>query len=196
MIHVEPQPEPDTFDQTVRQPGRTWLAAHPNEADPLEPHWQRCLLDLFEAYDGTCAYLAVRIQRGTGARTTDHFAPKSKQRDRAYEWSNYRLTCQLMNARKNAFEDVLDPFEVRNGWFEVEFSFLQVRPNPELDEQTQGRVQATICRLKLNDPECIAAREQHYDEYLIGGDIGYLDRWCPFLALELRRQGLAPEGNA
>ena len=100
MIHVDLQPEPDDFDKNVRKPG---LAAVAAGKDPLPPLWRACLPDLHERYRGICAYLCVLIPRGTGARSIDHLAPKSKRRDLTYEWSNYRLVALLMNARKRDF---------------------------------------------------------------------------------------------
>lgn len=186
MIHVDLQPEPETFDARVRQPGLRALAEGVEE---LPPCWRDCLDDLRECYRGICAYLCVIIPRGTGARSVDHVAPKSRRRELAYEWSNYRFVCSLMNARKRDFEDVLDPMEIPDGWFVLELSFLQVLPSQGLDPATYERVQATIDRLRLNDDECIAAREQYYDAYLAGGiKLEWLEAWSPFVAREVVRQ--------
>lgn len=185
MIHVEPQPEPPSFDELVRQPGLRALAAAKEE---LPPHWRACLDDLHERYRGICAYLCVLIPRATGARSVDHVTPKSRRRDLAYEWSNYRLVCSLMNARKRDFEDVLDPFEIPDGWFVLELSFLQVMPSSSLDPATRARVQATIDRLRLNDQECIAARALYYDRYAEGElPAELLQEWSPFVAREALR---------
>jgi len=182
VIHVDPQPEPPGFDERVRQPGQRALAEGKEELPPL---WRACLPDLYERYRGICAYLSVIIPRGTGARSVDHLAPKSKHRDRAYEWSNYRLVSALMNARKRDFEDVLDPFEIPDGWFVLELSFLQVMPSPSLDEATRSAVQATIDRLGLNDEECIAARALYYQPYVEGElSAEQLRAWSPFVARE------------
>lgn len=184
MIHVERQPEPEDFDARVRQPGKR----KPTNRAAL---WRRCLPQLWQAYDGVCAYLCVRIPPGTGARTVEHLAPRLKRPDLAYEWSNFRLVCALMNARKRDFEDVLDPFDVRDGWFTLELSSLEVLPSPTLSVRRRRQVQATIDRLKLNDPECLAARAEHYDAYL-ENELTFerLARWSPFVAKELARQGL------
>ncbi|XXY49280.1 hypothetical protein WME91_55650 [Sorangium sp. So ce269] len=132
------------------------------------------------------------VPRGTGARSVDHVAPKSKRRELAYEWSNYRFVCSLMNARKRDFEDVLDPMEIPDGWFVLELSFLQVLPAEGLHDEARARVHATIERLKLNDTECIAAREMYYAAYLEGGlKLEWLHEWSPFVAREVVRQGLA-----
>jgi hypothetical protein len=185
VIHVDPQPEPASFDALVRQPGLRALATNVAE---LPPHWRACLPDLYERYRGICAYLCVLIPRGTGARSVDHVAPKSKRRDLAYEWINYRLVSSLMNARKRDFEDVLDPFEIPDGWFILELSFLQVMPSPGLEPDTRARVQATIDRLRLNDAECIGARALYYQAYVEGDlSLAQLQEWSPFVAREVTR---------
>jgi hypothetical protein len=191
VIRVHPQPEPDDFDEKVRLPGLRALATGAGEPPPL---WRGCALQLWEAYQGVCSYLCILIHRGTALRSVDHFLAKSKRRDLIYEWSNYRLACALMNSRKREFEDVLDPFEVEDGWFILEFSFLQILPNPDLDAATQARVQATIDRLKLNDNECLQARATYYEPYRRGLlPFKVLEQWSPFVAAELKRQRLAAE---
>jgi hypothetical protein len=88
-----------------------------------------------------------------------------------------------MNSRKREFEDVLDPFEIENGWFILEPSFLLVLPNPDLDEGRRGQVQATINRLKLNDEECLKARASFYQEYIDGHmTFALFEKWSPFVA--------------
>ncbi len=185
MIHVDLQPEPPHFDERVRQPG---LRAIAERKDPLPPLWRAILPDLYERYRGICAYLCVLIPRGTGAPSVDHAAPKSKRRDLAFEWTNYRLVSLLMNARKHAFEDVLDPVEIPDGWFVLELSFLQVLPSPDLDDATRARVEATIDRLGLNDQECIGARALYYQPFVEGHlSLDQLAEWSPFVAREVLR---------
>ncbi len=191
MIPVHPQSEPADFDSKVRQPGARALAAGADDPPPL---WRDCALQLWEAYHGVCSYLCILIHRGTALRSVDHFQAKSKRRDLIYEWSNYRLACSLMNSRKREFEDVLDPFKVEDGWFILEFSFLQILPNSELDTAMRVRVQATIDRLKLNDNECLQARATYYEPYRQGLlPFEVLERWSPFVAAELKRQGLTAD---
>lgn len=192
MIHVEPQPEPADFDARVRQKGQEDVQG----TDELRPHWRHCIPQLWQAYRGICAYSCLHIPRGTGAMSVDHLLPKSKQRALAYEWNNYRLACSRMNARKNAFEDVLDPFEVQDGWFALDLSTLQVTPGAGLPALVQQRVQDTIDRLDLNDDEFITARTAYYDSYR-DGDLTFrhLRKHFPFLAMELIRQGLAPKDS-
>ena len=191
VIRVQPKPEPPDFDEKVRQPGLRAQQEAPPRTPPL---WRdECLFQLWEAYEGICSYLCVFIPQGSGARSVDHFVPKSRRPDLLYEWSNYRLACSLMNSRKGQFEDVLDPFEIEDGWFVLDLSFLQVLPNPDLDEETRRGVQATIDRLDLNDNECLQARANDYDAYLRNEiSLDLLKRWSPFVAREMGRQGLTP----
>lgn len=186
MIRVEAQPEPEDFDARVRQPGRLAIATG---LSPLPPYWREALPQLHRSYGGICAYLSIRIPFGVGSRSTDHFVAKSREVALTYEWSNYRLACSLMNARKGSFTDILDPFEIQDGWFVLELSALQVLPSPDLPENLQQAVQATIDRLDLNDDECLKARGEAFDNFLQHGSPRSLEKQSPFLARELRRQG-------
>jgi hypothetical protein len=186
MIKVYLQPEPERFDELVRQPG---LKAIAEDKEELPSCWREMLPQLWDAYDGICAYVGIYIHPVTGGRSTEHFVAKSKDRDKAYEWSNYRLACRLMNARKRDFTDVLDPFEIETGWFILEFVFMQVLPNPDVSSDIQQRVQKTIDRLKLNDEDCLAARRKDYDDFLKGDiSFAFLKKHSPFVAIEHSRQ--------
>ena len=78
---------------------------------------------------------------------------KSRRWDRVYEWSNYRLACSLMNARKGV-ASVLDPFEIEEGWFALELVDFQVVPGEGLSADVVGAVSETIERLRLSDRTC------------------------------------------
>jgi 5-methylcytosine-specific restriction endonuclease McrA len=211
LIRVEPQPEPERFDQDVRQPGRSAIAEltgkpltlqrpgprrrkiaeRPEDIPPakLPPFWRKCLPDLHRAYRGICSYVCVYIEPVTGAGTVDHMVPKSGAVKEAYEWSNYRLACALMNARKSDVPDVLDPFEIDDGWFELDLINFQIKPNPQLDAAIRQKVLTTIERLGLDKSACRRLQARYYFDYIDQHiDLEYLDRYAPFLALELRRQ--------
>lgn len=120
MIPVGPKPEPKDFDHKVRQKGWEWLKKQKLDKNLIapkgtqfEPYWRECFGELWESYEGICAYTSMFFRRSTGAGTTEHFAPKSLSfAGQAYEWSNYRLACRTVNSKKSTFEDVLDPFEL------------------------------------------------------------------------------------
>ena len=207
MMRVQPAPEPDAFDELVRQPGRRALdrlAAEKysgsKEAVPARefpPHWRRSLDDLLAAYQRICSYLCLYIPRGTGARSVDHMVPKSMAWDRAYEWDNYRLACSLMNSRKGDAAHVLDPFDVEDGWFVLELVAFQVLPAHGLADPTAAAVEDTIDRLRLNDEECCGAREEYAEDYWSERiPFDYMMRHAPFVANNLRRQNRLREADA
>lgn len=210
MIRVTLAPEPASFDAKVRQPGlramaemvgdpcfskhkgrkRNVIAASRDEipADKFPPFWTEALPELLDAYDRVCAYMSFYIEPITGAASVDHMLPKSLDWQAVYEWRNYRLACARMNSRKNDYQDVLDPFEIEDGWFCIEMVAYQVLPAPKLPPDVHDKVQATIERLKLNDYECRKLRED-YVNYFNQGDISLnlLRQRAPFLAREIER---------
>lgn len=210
MIHVTPAAEPPDFEARVRVPGQRALAEMVGELpsgqrfgrrfkkianrredippDRFPSYWTEILDDLLERYGYICAYSCFRIHPVTGAGSVDHFAAKSRRWDQVYEWRNYRLACQALNARKRDFSDILDPFEVVDGWFQLELVGFQVMPAEGLADPIRYRVQDTIDRLRLNDFRRSRERDAEY----------YWDRqisWrvlcdeSPFVARELQRQG-------
>lgn len=198
MISVSPKPEPAHFNQQVRVPGNNYLKAHGMAlADPLPPradvppYWRECLRDLYQAYERTCGYLAIRFEIVTGAASVDHFIPKSYLAGQAYEWSNYRLACLCMNTRKRDYQDVLDPFEIQEDWFRMDFLTGEVYENPGIDDEIKDRISHTIKRLRLDSQEINDLRLEYFTQYL-DGEISeaYLKRNAPFVWKEANRQDL------
>ena len=176
MIPVKPQPEPTNFDEKVRQPGQDWLRkkgfSHdqplPSKTKP-KAFWRDCLGELHQEYGGVCAYLAIYIERVTGAASVDHFVAKScREAYLVYEWSNYRLACLAMNARKRAFDDVLDPFDLPENVFQLELTTGRIYVNPDLkiqDRKLFDDAKTTIDRLKLDNGINRKVRETHFRDY-------------------------------
>ena len=218
MIPVSPAPEPAGFDLQVRKPGMRAIAEMVGKsprsprkngrpfkkiaareddipAERFPNYWTRALDDLMTAYHQICAYACFRIHPVTGARSADHFAPKSRSWRSSYEWSNYRLCCGQMNARKNDFGDVLDPFTIKSGWFHIELLGFQVLPDPNLPRTARKRIQATIDRLGLND--FCHEREEDAERYWNSGySLDVLKEESPFVAFELNRQGRLRPGDS
>lgn len=201
MVPVACAEEPAIFNALVRQPGRIALAKSVvtgKDAD-LKPYWRRALPELMAAYDGICAYSCFRIHPTTGAGSVDHYIPKSVNKALAYEWRNYRLACTRMNARKGKATDVLDPFEVQNGWFALELVGFQVVVGEGVAIDVASRVTRSIERLGLNADLCCDTREEYATNYWSNAiDWKHLRRNAPFVAFELERQGrhsgLGPSG--
>lgn len=198
MIPVTLKPEPADFDAKVRQPGHRWLEEHGidyNSAPPapakLPSYWRKTHKELWEAYDGVCAYLAIYIEYATGASTTDHFIPKSQNAGAAYEWSNYRLACLAMNRNKNKFDDILDPFAIAPETFVLNLLTGEIMPNPDLSPSLKELAKKTITRLKLDSMRHNSMRAFRATEYFKAKvSLETLQRESPFVHYEIIRQGL------
>lgn len=212
MIRLVLAPEPAGFDEKVRQPGLRALdemvgnpvartkgkkfktvAARKQDikGSDFPTYWTEVLPDLLEAYGRLCAYTSLYIHKVTGAPSVDHWVAKTKDWQCAYEWTNYRLICSLMNSRKGV-KNLLDPAAVQDEWFELEFVAFQVVPRPGLDGPLVAIVQFTIDELGLNENLCIEARTEYVEEHW---DVQTPRSWntllkqCPFVAREMVRQG-------
>ena len=101
MIPIKFEQEPDDFDKLVRQPGPEYLVRNPEaKASDLPPLWRNVLPELWEKYKGICAYYSIYLPKSIGAYSVDHFVAKSKLKELAYEWSNYRLASLSANQKK------------------------------------------------------------------------------------------------
>ena len=204
MIPVRPAEEPPNFDADVRRPGlqavsrlgQTFGGRGQIPAGEFPAYWRRILPELLTRYERICSYLCLYIPHGTGAPSVDHMVAKSMRWDQVYEWTNYRLACSLMNARKGAVETVLDPFEIQDNWFALELVEFQVVPGEALPSDIATAVEDTIERLRLNDLECCKARSKFVEEYQQRHvSLDYLRRHAPFVERELRRQGRVLEAD-
>lgn len=214
MIPVQPAPEPPSFDAGVRIPGLRAIAElsgksfHPPRTsgrpfskvsvtegeippDKFPSYWTDALDDLMTAYQAVCAYSCFRIHPTTGAKSVDHFVPKSQDWKQVYEWSNYRLSSSIMNALKGEYTDVLDPFTIGEGWLQLEPVGYSVSANPALPSDVQSLIAQTIQRLRLNSAEMCRNREEDATRYLDGEvSLNILEQESPFVAFELRRMGM------
>ena len=196
-IPVAEQPSPKEFHSTVGKKGAAVLAKH-KPKPPVKSgfwegkeHWRRALDDLSESYRRVCAFAAIRIERVTGARSVEHFKPKRLYPELAYEWSNFRLVCGMMNGRKGDFEDVLDPFEIPENTFDLNPLSGEVLVHRDCPGKLIERAKSTNIRLKLNDGECLRVRREHMQR-LDSGDwtLAEARRQSPFVVACLERQGL------
>lgn len=197
MIPVTLQPEPVDFDLKVRQKGLTWLANHgiaidaaPPKASALPNYWSNSNNQLWEAYSGVCAYLAIYFEYASGASSTDHFVAKSKCAGDAYEWNNYRLSCLGANRNKSNFDDVLDPIGMTPGTFELNLATGEISPNAALSAAQKELARKTIRRLNLDREDNNAMRARHFVRYLRNKDEETLKELSPFVWYEADRQGL------
>lgn len=196
VIRVDQQPEPASFDRTVRKPGQKFLTPFlvsnkkpTNKQFSKKNYWKNSINDLYAAYQGICAYTCFYCLKPA---SVDHFLPKSKRPDLAYEWSNYRLCKPRVNNHKDDSMEIIDPFSVKTGWFVLDFPSCLVRPNDSLPASLTTKISKTIEILKLNDDDVFVQERcdlmVEYAENKVTLD--HLKKRYPFLALEIVRQGI------
>ena len=201
LIPITPEPEPTDFDFEVRQPGRIFLRTTPrpnNNQWRGNDYWRKALGDLYTAYKGVCAYCGSWVippgrnmgSSPAGASSVDHYVPKSFKPAQAYEWSNFRLCRARINNFKNNAQDVIDPFVLSPGWFQLNFQSFLIEPNPRLNRNDRNSVKATIERLRLNtDNDYVNERSSVIHDYCLGKmTLLQLKRRYPFIASEMSRQ--------
>lgn len=186
MIPVpNPIQEPKDFNKTCRKRGRKWLHEHPDaKPDQFPGYWRDFQPDLARAFQLRCGWTAMHI--GTDG-AVDHFQSRSgpNGRNLAYEWCNYRYISTTVNSSKQALDaEVLDPFEVESGWFEVLLpSFILVRTE-KVPVDLRAKADFTISRLKLDTGEkFIANRREWYRDHVNEGlPISNLRKYAPLIA--------------
>ena len=190
MIHIELMPEPANFNAEVREPGNRFLILVPNPTKKqwrVNHYWMHCRSDLYRSYHGICAYTGLWFPKLSA--TVDHFMPKSKYPQKAYEWNNFKLSCEKANNNKGNNE-ILDPFSISPDWFQLDFPSLLVKANPHLLRDEKSFIKETIDILKLNTEDFIDTRQYWLMFYIENLDFDHLERYAPFIAYELRRQNL------
>ncbi len=194
MIPVDPQPEPVNFTYRVQKPGREFLKSVSQPTSKQwkgKEYWRRVLPDMRSDYNSICAYCALWIPYGTGRHSIDHFIPKSVEPSLAYEWSNFRYVSARFNSRKGT-RSILDPFQLNEGWFILNFFTFLIKPNPTLTAGQQKLVRDTIDVLKLNIDEDLVTERQTWIEEFWAGEMTFehLKKKAPFIAYELERQNM------
>ncbi|WP_419165376.1 hypothetical protein [Candidatus Palauibacter sp.] len=191
MIRVQPRPEYAAFDADVRVPGRSFLQTNPNPSSrDFDGHnyWRHAKGELRDAYVH-CAYTSLR-PHGSDV-SVDHFLPKTRHPQLAYEWDNYRLARPKLNQNKADSEAVVDPFDVCEGWFVLDVPSCLVFPADNLEPQTYAEVSSSIGLLRLNSNELAEERSRWLVALAEGRlSLDYVRKQYPFLALEVERQGV------
>lgn len=194
MIHVDIKPEPSNFDKLVRIPGQAFIHDCPKPTRnqwEKKKFWKNISKELHTSYNGVCSYSCHWIAYDTGWKTVEHFLPKDLYPKFAYEWSNYRLVCGILNSRKGT-RNILDPFLVQDGWFIIKFPSLLVVPAPDLNINLYNQIEETCRILGLNDEDtCMKTRSKYIEDYCKNRvNFEHLCQEAPFLAAELARQNL------
>jgi hypothetical protein len=187
MIPVaNPIPEPPTFDVECRAKGNAWLAKLRNAGKTKgfpSRCWTRFEPELEEAFHSRCGYWAMRIQSGT----VDHFYSKALPTNRClvFEWSNYRYAESSVNSSKKNYDDkVLDPFEIKAGWFGVDLPSMLLICTPQLPAHLKAKAVFTLEKLHLEGGSKVRRnRKRWYDDYKSGKiNMTGLEDYAPLVA--------------
>ncbi len=192
MIKVECHPEPEDFDEKVRQKGLKFLAeAKKLGIKPTQEwnkgkhcYWTAIREQLETLHGAVCVYSSLWLLPANG--TVDHYTPKSHNHALAYEWENFRLASKEINQCKGTHTDILDPFAIEDEWFIFDTDTFRPKPNPALSEEIKEMISTTIKKLKLNDKRYTEVRKVWIKAF--GKNLNELKKHSPFLASELQRQ--------
>ena len=190
MIGVAKVNEPPGFQAKVKTPGDQWLKANPGAKRP-KALWEPYTATLSEAYENRCGYAAMLDPTGG---SVDHYLSFKNHPTLAYEWSNYRFASTTLNSSKrNADATVLDPQEVKPGWFKILLPSLQMVATDAVPKSHKDRAEFTLTRLKLRDGERIIRwRLSWYQMYNAGKlNLAGLRNVAPLIAEAVEAQALA-----
>jgi hypothetical protein len=186
--------EPPEF-ATTRERGNTWLTRNLTSPDRPPAYWRDFSMDLGRGFHYLCGYMALWTTDGT----VDHFVSVDEDRSRAYEWDNYRYVAGWVNSSKQnvVSTDLLDPYEIEDGWFEILLPTLELVLTSKVPPDKRARAERTLARLPIGrDGRAIKRRAVYYEEYQkreIGLD--EIRRRAPLLAAAIEKaQTAVPAG--
>ena len=190
MIRVPPVPEPPAFNEKARIPGNQWLANHPDERRPKD-YWSPFKPQLADGFGGLCAYCAMYVTVGT----VDHFVSWHEDRSQAYAWENYRYCAQWINASKGKTpaDQLLDPYAIQNGWFEIHLPSLHLQVSTKVPDALRKRAAYVLERLHLRDDERVLRQRQKWYQMFQDGEISLesLRKKAPLIAAAVTSAGLS-----
>ncbi|MBI3270519.1 MAG: hypothetical protein HYZ53_16040 [Planctomycetes bacterium] len=186
MIRVKRVPKPKDFDAKCARPGCAWLEKHKQAARPRD-YWSQFKPVLARGFRDLCGYAAMYCPVGS----VDHYLSWHKHPEMAYDWDNYRFVEEWINKSKGtADKRVLDPYEVREGWFEVLLPSLQLVSTDRVPRSKRKRAEYTLTRLHLREDERIVRQRQTWMNLHREGKLTLegLDVVAPQLAAAVRRK--------
>lgn len=183
MIRVERVPEPQGFDARVRQRGAAWLKENPSAERP-RAYWLEFADALAEGFGHRCGYTAMHTMSGD----VDHYRAFRGHEHLAYEWDNYRYADGRFNSAKGK-KAIVDPYEMGEGWFEVQLPTLHMHATERVPPQCRAEVEATLRDHDLRDGErVVRTRLFWYREHLRGTlTLPGLCRYAPLVGEAVER---------
>ena len=191
MMQFDVVPEPAEFRAQVSVPGARWLENHPDGGRPPD-YWSSFQSHLAAGFNDLCGYLAMYVTDGT----VDHFVSVREDRSRTYDWSNYRFASAWMNSVKGSVSstDILDPYAVEDGWFEILLPSLQLVVTDAVPERLRTRAEFVLDRLRLrDDARVLRQRAEWYRMYVERQmTLAELARKAPLIARAVRASQQPP----
>ncbi len=186
MIRFQPSRTPTGFDKEVEEPGAIWLTDNLKGRPPA--YWANFRHALADAFGSLCAYGAMFEPVGT----VDHFISIDEDRDKAYDWANYRFCAGWLNSSKQSLKStqIIDPFAVINEWFEVLLPSLQLVLTDRVPENERERAQFVLERLHLgHDERIVRQRREWYRMYEDGElTLAGLEKKAPLIAAAVKKR--------
>lgn len=191
MIPVpNPIDEPEDFNKKCREKGAEWVAAHPDKSRPTDL-WSTFKPELAKGFSDRCAIAAMWIPDGT----VDHFVSCNEDMLLAYEWSNYRYMAGWLNSSKNKKKaaDLLDPFHVGEGWFEIALPSLQLMLTDKIPAAFQKRAENTLNDLPIRDDERLLRTRREWLRMYEDGELSLegLRKKAPLIANAVEKRDAA-----
>jgi hypothetical protein len=187
VIPVARRPAPAGFDEHVREPGLKWIASRAHVNLRFPSYWSWCEPHLREAFRTRCGWAAMSITSGV----VEHFVSQAEARvDRpelVYDWDNYRYAMPEINSRKGK-SDLLDPFDVRPGWFRISLPSLRLRMTDAIPREYRERARRTLEQLDLDRGfQLMRLRERYMRRYREGSlTLRVLEEDAPLIAAAIR----------
>ena len=186
MIRFARVVEPEDFAERARIPGNAWLISHPDAERPRD-FWTPFKGALADGFRNLCAYSAMYEPVGT----VDHFVSCDEDRSKAYEWQNYRYCAAWINSSKGNAPagDLLDPFEIEDGWFELLLPSLQLRISDTIPDEFRERAEYVLKRLHLRDDERVMRQRREWYRMYQSGELPRvgLEGKAPLIAAAIDR---------
>lgn len=187
MMRFNPPPEPSDFDEKARQLGNNWLSKNPDPKKRPKDYWSPFKSYLADGFGNLCGYSAMYEPVGT----VDHYLSCENHRHLAYEWSNYRFASAWINSSKGTVDDqVLDPFQVGDDWFEILLPSLQLVLTDAVPPHERQKAEFTLQRLHLRDDERVIRQRQAWYQLYLEGNITLqgLEKKASLIARAIRKQ--------
>src|SRR5262249_11465783 len=152
-------------------------------------YWLEVHTEIADSFKDLCAYTAMWLSH---AGEIDHLVSIDEDRNRAYDWDNYRYCAGWFNKSKKGLRssEILDPLQIGDDWFEILLPSLELVVTDRCPEAERSKAEFMLTRLQLGrGSHVMRSRRAFYKKYNEDNrNLEYLDQWAPLLARAIRKQ--------